>query len=54
MKTKPNFPTLVAVMAFALLATAFVSDFRLAAADHRDAPAIDEDPRADINASSPS
>ena len=49
MKIKPDFHSFVLALAGALLAATLPGGFRLAAADHRDAPAIDEDPRADIN-----
>ncbi len=48
MKTQPHSPSLAATLcgSFVVLLLAAIP---LLAADHRDAPAIDEDPRADIN-----
>jgi hypothetical protein len=48
MKAKPHFPPLPAILCGSLAALLLAAT-PLRAADHRDAPSIDEDPRADIN-----
>lgn len=48
MKAKLSPPSFAA-LARGFMATLLLAAFQLPAADHRDAPAIDEDPRADIN-----